>query len=241
MTTRSSTPTARAPHAAAGQTESPDMLIDVLQRVLGRRSERYWRRRAAEHGRRAVLNLGHRAEDFDAITEMQRAKIFPWLATRLDGREALAVDLGCGPGRFSGLLAGLIPGCVAAVDPIDTLLKLAPPHQRVMYVRGDSAMLPIRTGSADLVWICLVLGGLEGRLLKRTILEVARVLRPSGLLFLIENSTAKPSPVHWRYRTFEDYRRLLPFVSLAHLSDYDDLGETISIMAGRKNGLPPSR
>jgi ubiquinone/menaquinone biosynthesis C-methylase UbiE len=98
--------------------------------------------------------------------------------------------------------------------------------------------LPVESSSIDIVWICLVLGGVvDDHVLLETILEVRRVLKEDGLLFLIENTEQKDSTSYWKFRQFDHYRSLFDFVTLHHLGDYYDLGERISIMAGRRNDI----
>jgi ubiquinone/menaquinone biosynthesis C-methylase UbiE len=197
-----------------------------------------WHQRAAVHGRRAVLNLGHKEEEFDTVTQFQKAKIFPLFRSVLSGEESLVLDLGCGPGRFSGDLASLVKAPVLAVDPISKFLEMAPPHASVDYQTMKDRKIPATTGTIDVVWICLVLGGLRGHVLKQMLCEVNRVLKRGGLLFLVENTSDRSSPHHYQFRSVASYKALTPFVQLDYLSSYQDLDETISVMAGRKQEIP---
>ena len=88
--------------------------------------------------------------------------------------------------------------------------------------------------SVDVVWICIVLGGItEDGVLRDTVLEIKRILKPKGLVFLAENTTQREDHDNWKYRSFEEYRSLLDFVDLKLLSHYIDIDERISVMAGR--------
>jgi ubiquinone/menaquinone biosynthesis C-methylase UbiE len=200
---------------------------------------RFWEKRAQTYGRRAVLNLGHGDAEVEAVTRQQRATIFPHLTRLLRGDERVALDFGCGPGRFTAHLAEAIHGHAIGVDPIQTLIELAPPRAGVEYLVSDGRRIPLPDASADIVWVCLVLGGLSDDQLAETVSELDRVLRSGGLLFLVENTSARENCPHWAFRSVKAYRRLVPFVPLAHLHDYDDLGECISIMAGRKASASP--
>src|SRR6185312_8927298 len=141
-------------------------LKSVLRRVRGlvlRESPeiRAWRLRAEQLSARAVFNAGHADAELDQVTERQKRELYPRLRELLNGTERLALDLGCGTGRFSGDLAALISGRVIAVDPVQRLLDLAPAHRGVEYRRMKVGRIPAATGSIDLVWICLVLGGIR--------------------------------------------------------------------------------
>ncbi len=196
----------------------------------------YWQRRAAQLGRRSVLNIGHTDAEFEAVTELQKQILFPLLKTQLNGAEELALDFGCGPGRFTTQLAELIRGKAIGVDPIQDLLDLAPLAGCVEYRRLRDARIPCQDETVDLAWICLVLGGLtDSQALGTAAAEICRVLRPRGLLFLVENTSTRKNGDHWHFRSVSEYLRLFPCVKLAVLSDYSDLGETITVMAGRRD------
>jgi len=93
----------------------------------------YWEKRVEQYGKRAVLNIGHPEEEMDMITQMQKDTIFPFLKECLRGTEKLALDLGCGPGRFTSDLATIIHGYAIGVDPIKYLIDLAPKNENVEY------------------------------------------------------------------------------------------------------------
>jgi SAM-dependent methyltransferase len=198
----------------------------------------YWEERARRHGARAVLNLGHPEHESDAVTCRQAEEIFPHLLRWLAGDERIALDFGCGPGRFTGRLADAIRGRAIGVDPIRALIELAPRGPGVDYLVSDGRRIPLGDASVDLAWVCLVLGGIPNARLAETAAEIYRVLRPGGLLFLVENTSAKASFPHWAFRPVASYQRLFPGAGLTHLHDYDDLGERISVLAGRKAFMP---
>jgi SAM-dependent methyltransferase len=228
-----------------------DLARGVLRRIVPQRFRRngggggagdlldYWRRRADAHGARAVLNLQHPESEADAVTQMQKREIFPHLRARLAPDDRAVLDFGCGPGRFSVALAELTGGRVIAVDPIERFLSLAPKHRDVEYRVVERGRIPADDGTIDVAWVCLVLGGItDPKLLDAAAREIDRVLRPGGLLFLIENTSDKPNTQHWHFRTPDEYARLFCASPLEHLHDYDDLGERISVMAGRKVASP---
>ena len=195
----------------------------------------YWERRAREHGRRSVLNLSHAESEVEPVTQRQIDLLFPLLRKQLDGGERVALDFGCGTGRFSAVLAAAIGGSVVAVDPVQRLLDLAPASPGVSYRRMD-AFIPMDTSSADVVWVCLVLGTIvDDHILEKSRDEILRVLRPGGLLFLVENTAEKRDIRHFRFRSEEQYRRMFPIVPLEIVGRYDDVGERISVMSGRKS------
>jgi SAM-dependent methyltransferase len=194
----------------------------------------YWERRARQFGARSVLNLGHGDGEYQAVTEGQKRELFPQLARVLRGDERLVVDVGCGPGRFTRDLAELTGGRAIGLDIVQAFLDMAPRDPRVEYRPMAEGTIDLPDGCADVVWICLVLGGIEGPILSRTAAEAIRILRPGGLLFLVENTSSSPSSQHWAFRSAADYRAMFPSLGLEHLHDYVDLGERISVLAGRR-------
>jgi ubiquinone/menaquinone biosynthesis C-methylase UbiE len=200
---------------------------------------RYWKKRAKAYGRRSVFDLRHTEEELEAVTRKQGDILFPILEQQLRGDEKLVLDFGCGPGRFTHDLAEMVRGKAVGVDPVKRLLDLAPQYPDVEYRVMKQARIPVETGSVDAVWICIVLGGIVAeKLLQKSIAEIDRVLKNRGLVFLVENTSRQPDTLHWKYRSVEMYQRLFKFVKLKHISDYFDLDERMSIMAGRKDVSP---
>lgn len=210
-------------------------------RRTGESDLEYWERRAREHGARSVLNLGHSAAELEEITRLQMEILFPILKRHLSGQEKVVLDFGSGPGRFTPGLAALIGGRAIGVDPIQSLLDIAPRGPAVEYQRIENGRIPLADRSVDVVWISLVLGTITERAaLSQSIAEVERVLRDGGLLFLVENTAERRDKRHFEFRPVEFYASLFPSIPLMkHEGDYYDFGERISVMVGRKKGGPP--
>ena len=194
-----------------------------------------WDRRAREYGARAVFNLCHGEEQLAQVTEMQKREIYPHVRAALNQQERLALDFGCGPGRFTRDLAEMIGGTAIGVDTTRAFIEMAPRSPVVDYRVMSAGRIPVADSEVDLVWVCLVLGGvLEQHLLEQSIQEINRVLRPGGLLVLVENTSPAPDAAHWKFRSVAEYQALFPFAPLEHKGDYEDAAERISIMTGRK-------
>jgi SAM-dependent methyltransferase len=194
----------------------------------------YWEHRAKLYGRQSVVNIGHSDTEFELITEKQKQEIFPYLRQSLRGDEQLILDFGCGCGRFTTDLAFIIGGKAIGIEPIKSLLDIAPQNEEVEYKLMKEGEIPLPDNYVDVVWICLVLGGIKQEILENTTREVIRVLKNDGLLFLVENTSDKPNTEHWIFRKILDYQEMFPSVSLVYIHDYFDLNERISILSGRK-------
>ena len=208
------------------------IILDYL-RALFSGSSAYWERRARRLGRRSVLHKAHGNAEYEHITTWQKSILFPLLKDQLNGSERVVLDFGCGPGRFTAGLAHQVDGRAIGVDPIAALLELAPGDPQVEYKLLRHGRIPLADHSVDVLWICLVLGVIRGKKLRDTLEELRRVIAPGGLVFLVENTTAKPSLKQIEFRSVAEYAKLVDFAQLEHLHDYQDLGETISVLAGR--------
>ena len=101
------------------------------------------------------------------------------------------VDVGCGPGYFTIPLAEIVgdSGRVYAVDVEDVMLgdlrnrAAERPGLRVDTLRSIEDEIPLPDQSVDLAFMACVLHELDGL---GTLREASRVLRPSGVLGIVE-------------------------------------------------------
>ena len=104
------------------------------------------------------------------------------------------VDLGAGHAHYARLARARGARRVAAVDVSAAMLRGVP----LPAVVADAAALPLASGSADVVIAALMLSYVDR---VRALLEVARVLRPSGVLVISELHARGAAQGGWR-RTF---------------------------------------
>jgi ubiquinone/menaquinone biosynthesis C-methylase UbiE len=201
----------------------------------------YWKRRVRKLGKRSVINAAYAADEFDKVTEAQRATLIPLFSGCLNGTEQVVLDLGCGPGRFTLALANAIGGRCIGIDPIETLLALAPQAPNVEYLLMSEGSIPLPSASVDAVWICLVLGGIRGVVLEKTVKEVCRVLKNEGLLFVVEDTPEMPSSSHWSFRSVHEYGEMFPDIELKEIGAYTDRDIPASVLAGRLKMNPSAR
>lgn len=143
------------------------------------------------------------------------------------------LDFGCGPGRFTNGLAEQIGGMAVGVDITPELLELAPASPFVRYQRIGAGALPFSDSSFDVVWSCLVLGGIPDGQVDKTLAEINRVLRPDGLFFFVENTAQVANADYWFFRDEDAYMQLAAFCNPEVLGAYEDIGQKITIFAGR--------
>jgi ubiquinone/menaquinone biosynthesis C-methylase UbiE len=99
------------------------------------------------------------------------------------------LDVGCGTGRFTHPLAERFAARVIGIDPSQKMLAAArskPSRGRVEMMRASAEELPMRDGSADLIFMSMTLHHLADR--QRAARECRRVLRAAGRL-IVRNAT----------------------------------------------------
>lgn len=194
----------------------------------------YWKERAQKYGKRAVYNLGHGESELDDVTSRQWQTILPVLKSVPLPPEPLILDFGCGPGRFSLDLARITGGSVVGVDITAELLELAPKDERVSYQVWDAEFAAANQGRFDLIWICLVLGGIPDSEIGESIASLKSMLKPRGKLLLVENTARKPNSPAWSFRSVRWYEEAFVELGLASRSRYTDLGEEITVFTGNR-------
>jgi len=128
----------------------------------------------------------------------------------LPDRPVTGVDIGCGTGRYSRLLRGLLPDGSLLVGSDVSAAMLAQfkagNHGQalgVVPVVSTAEELPLRTGSLDLVTAFNCVHHFD---LARFLTAVARVLRPGGQLFVYTRTPQQNGRTIWG-RYFPGFHR----------------------------------
>jgi demethylmenaquinone methyltransferase / 2-methoxy-6-polyprenyl-1,4-benzoquinol methylase len=99
--------------------------------------------------------------------------------------QPVVLDLACGTGDFSRLIAGRYPGSrPIAVDLTERMLQLARQRGIRYVVCGDAGVLPFPDASFDCVFIGYGLRNFPN--LEQSLREIKRVTRPGGLLVSLD-------------------------------------------------------
>ena len=117
-------------------------------------------------------------------------QILPLAARELEGF-ARVLDVGCGDGQVSRLVAGL-GGEVIGIDPTWNCISVAAGRGQASFAQAGAGALPFRSGQFDAVVACLVFEHI--REVDAAIAEVARVLRPGGRFAFFLNHPLLQTP-----------------------------------------------
>lgn len=195
----------------------------------------YWQNRVKQFGKRSVYNMAHSKKELAKVDNFQENIYLNVLKKCLKGDEKVAVDFGCGAGRFEPMLSKLVKEKVVGIDPIAKLISYAPKLPNVEYQVYDNFNIKLPDNSVDIVFVSLVLGGIVNKNhLENCIKELKRISSENALFFIVENTAQMKNSFYWHYRQIDEYKEMFDFCNLELMDTYEDLGEEISILAGRK-------
>ena len=171
--------------------------------------------------RQVAASFSRAAASYDAVAELQRS-VGTQLLARVPAELPVQrwLDLGCGTGHFTRVLAGrYAQGEGLALDIAEGMLRHARPQGGAAhFIAGDAEALPLHDASVDLLFSSLALQWCGD--FPRVLSEAQRVLRPGGVLAftslcvgtlqeLRDSWLAVDGFVHVnRFRHFEDYQQL---------------------------------
>ncbi|HVX17884.1 MAG TPA: class I SAM-dependent methyltransferase [Acidimicrobiales bacterium] len=118
-------------------------------------------------------------------------QILPLAAQWLRGHDRV-VDIGCGEGQVSRLVADIGAAQVVGLDPTRGQVATARARGGAHYVRAGSDRLPFPDGHFDAAVTCLVFEHVDA--LDESLAEVARVLREGGRFVLFLNHPLLQTP-----------------------------------------------
>jgi SAM-dependent methyltransferase len=142
-----------------------------------------WTRRAASFGTTAAAYAAHRPD--------YAADAIRWCLSGADRRVVDALDLGAGTGAVTaGLVAAGVS--VVAVEPDGAMLaELRRMQPGVPAALGRAEAIPLRDQAVDAVVVGTAFHWFDAG---RALVEIARVLRPGGVLALLDNSDDSSAP-----------------------------------------------
>ena len=127
----------------------------------------------------------------DAMRRRALAPIATWLQQR-NQRDVRGLDVGCGTGRLLASLHGAWPGLrLTGIDLsapyLEEARRLIGRTARVKLSEGAAEKLPFQDTSLDLVVSSFLLHELPNEIRAHVLAEMARVLKPDGLVVIVDS------------------------------------------------------
>lgn len=128
----------------------------------------------------------------DCVEEYQKARrpyppeVFTFLKTLLKTKKPLILDLGCGTGISTRQLAKV--GSVIGCDPDLRMLEAAKKMSNQKYEVGSADKIPFGDSIFDVVTAFAAFHWFDDR---KSIAEIKRVLKPGGLIFIVNKTGIK--------------------------------------------------
>lgn len=127
-------------------------------------------------------------EEFSQAEDTPK-KVVGFLASKIKGKVVL--DFGCGTGKFIPEFAPLAK-TYWAVDISENQLaiarKKAEDFDNVKFLKNDKNTISLESNSVDIIFASWVIGSIHDlELRERTIVELKRILKEDGSIYLVEN------------------------------------------------------
>lgn len=178
------------------------------------------------NGRAKAYDENVRQVIYSSRDKMSWQKIF---VESLGEKNLEVLDVGTGPGIVANLLADLGHD-VTGIDPSDGMLKKAQENSEALgnsveLVRGDGETLPFEDESFDAVVNRYVLWTLPDP--KRALLEWKRVLKPGGLLVIVDGTWYDKTSRTIKRKLWQMLSSLLILITERRVPCYRDLDEDL--------------
>jgi len=168
-------------------------------------------------------NFGRASATYDESAVLQ-ARVRQQLIERLDWiafEPDTVLDLGCGTGHAAGALGARWPKArIIAADFAPGMLREAARHadaERFERLCADALELPLPDASVDLLFSNLMLPWCDD--LDAAFAEIARVLRPRGLLTFTTLGPDTLIELQEAWHEADDYTHVIPFTDMHDIGD----------------------
>jgi SAM-dependent methyltransferase len=138
------------------------------------------------------------AAAYKAVREVPRDGLGAWHeAVRRHLRPSprmTLVDIGPGTGAFAAAFSDWFGLSILAVEPSAAMRAQIPRRAGIQVLEGDASVLPLPDGSADGVWLSLVIHHIPH--LEDAAREIRRVLRPGAPVLIRQGFPGRADPAH---------------------------------------------
>ena len=104
------------------------------------------------------------------------------------------VDIGAGTGQFAAAFSDWFGLAILAIEPSAAMRAQIPRRPGIQVLEGDASALPLPDGSADGVWLSLVIHHIPD--LEAAAREIRRVLRPGAPVLIRQGFPGRADTTH---------------------------------------------
>jgi SAM-dependent methyltransferase len=190
------------------------------------------------NGRHAVVSLAVTDHDVDELTKVQVAALGPMIRPLLTGKETVALDYGCGYGRFTSMLASMA-GRAVGVDPCADLIATAPRDPGLDFLcedpEGFARTQATRGTLYDVVfsWTVLDIPTIDQ---EAAVAAMVSLLAPEGIVVIGDHMPDADPGGRWvRFLPMSHYTEMFARhdIALKKLGEVAQLGNPVTVLAGR--------
>lgn len=163
-------------------------------------------------------SFGSASHSYDVSARLQRFSgkhLMPWLPNRHD---LTVVDLGCGTGFFTDLLADRFEQ-VIGFDISTNMLNFAKQNRNssIAWLEGDAYKLPFKDDSLDLIYSNLMIQWCDD--LPSVVKEISRALKPGGLFIFSTLVDGTLFELKQSWSKVDNDKHVIDFKSARELTD----------------------
>lgn len=133
--------------------------------------------------------FGEFVKQYEKARRPYDRRVFLLLKKLIKIKNPKILDLGCGTGISTRQLVGF--GKITGCDPDERMLRAARIHKTpkgIFYIKGKGDKLPFKDNSFDVVTAFAAFHWFDD---KKSIKEIRRVLKPDGLMFIVNRTGIK--------------------------------------------------
>jgi len=173
-------------------------------------------------------SFGAASTSYDVSARLQRYSgkhLMPWLPNRND---LTVVDLGCGTGFFTDILASKYQQ-VIGLDISTKMLSFAKQNrdQDIFWLEGDANCIPLQDNSVDLIYSNLMIQWLDP--LDVALKEILRVLKPGGVFLFSTLTDGTLFELKSSWKQVDDDQHVIEFKAEAELENLLNSNESTLI------------
>ena len=200
------------------------MISFLKNYIISIKLYKYWNDRYNRLGDKAPHDLRLNYDDIENKELKDNERIVSIVSKNIIGSEKYCLDFGCGLGRYTDLLRTTFNWDVLGVDISPVAIQLARnKYKNLNFEVFQNNNVPLKNGNKyDVVFINLVLGGINTKKLNEIVLLLNKNSSKDALFVIVENTSNEKDKCYWKYRNQDFYIRLFNFIQFNEVLIYKE-------------------